>query len=221
MGAAAEDLPSAEDVHTIMSGWRQIAADPSAFLRLGIASPRWVSGCVQVLRDAADAASYRGSAFLHVECAAAGYVLAWGAFSVLATAAQWALSAAMLLSAMMTSKSPVFAASLLVIAGVYQFTPLKIACLSQCRSPAEFLIRHRRPGPLGPLLMGLQHGYQCIACCWALMALLFAFGVMNLLWVAALAVFVFIEKLAPAGPLIGRVGGFLMICAGLVMMAIA
>jgi predicted metal-binding membrane protein len=151
---------------------------------------------------------------------AAGYVLAWGAFSVLATAAQWALSAAMLLSAMMTSKSSVFAASLLVIAGAYQFTPLKIACLSQCRSPAQFLIRHRRPGPLGPLLMGLQHGYQCIACCWALMALLFAFGVMNLLWVAALAIFVFIEKLTPAGPLVGRVGGFVMICAGLVMMAI-
>ncbi len=151
---------------------------------------------------------------------AAGYVLAWSAFSVLATAAQWALSATKLLSAMMTGKSPVFAASLLVIAGVYQFTSLKTVCLSQCRSPAEFLVRHRRPGPLGPLLMGLEHGVQCIGCCWALMALLFAFGVMNLLWVAALAIFVFIEKLAPAGPLVGRVGGFLMICAGLVIMAI-
>jgi predicted metal-binding membrane protein len=96
---------------------------------------------------------------------------------------------------------------------------MKTACLSQCRSPAEFLVRHRRPGPLGPLLMGLQHGVQCIGCCWALMALLFAFGVMNLLWVAALAILVFVEKLAPAGPLVGRVGGILMICAGLVMMA--
>jgi predicted metal-binding membrane protein len=151
---------------------------------------------------------------------AAGYVLAWSAFSVLATTAQWVLSEARLLSAMMTGKSSVFAGLLLMIAGVYQFTPLKTACLSQCRSPAEFLVRHRRSGPLGPLLMGLQHGIHCIGCCWALMVLLFAFGVMNLLWVAALAIFVFIEKLAPAGPLVGRVGGFLMVSAGLVMMAI-
>jgi len=151
---------------------------------------------------------------------AAGYVLAWGAFSILATTAQWALSEAMLLSTMMIGKTPVFAASLLVVAGVYQFTRWKAACLRQCRSPAEFLVKHRRRGPLGPLLMGLQHGVQCIGCCWALMALLFAFGVMNLAWVAALAIFVFIEKLTPAGPLVGRVGGLLMICAGLVMMAV-
>lgn len=151
---------------------------------------------------------------------AAGYLLAWGAFSVLATTAQWGLSAAMLLSAMMTGRSPVFAGLLLVLAGAYQFTSLKTACLGQCRSPAEFLVRHRRPGPFGPLLMGLQHGVQCIGCCWALMLLLFGFGVMNLLWVAALAIFVFIEKLAPGGPLVGRVGGFLMVCAGLALMAI-
>jgi predicted metal-binding membrane protein len=151
---------------------------------------------------------------------AAGYVLAWGAFSVLATTAQWALTASALLSAMMTGKSPAFAGSLLMIAGAYQFTPLKNACLSQCRSPAEFLVRHSRPGPLGPLLMGVQHGVQCIGCCWALMALLFVFGVMNLLWAAALAIFVLIEKLTPAGPLIGRVGGFLMVCAGLTLMVI-
>jgi predicted metal-binding membrane protein len=151
---------------------------------------------------------------------AAGYVLAWSAFSVLATTAQWALTASLLLSAMMIGKSPAFAASLLMTAGAYQFTPLKTACLSQCRNPAEFLVRHNRPGLLGPLLMGVQHGVQCIGCCWALMALLFVFGIMNLLWVAALAVFVFIEKLTPAGPLVGRVGGYLMIGAGLVMMAI-
>jgi predicted metal-binding membrane protein len=165
--------------------------------------------------DPARRRDYRATALF-----AAGYVLAWGAFSVLATTAQWALSATKLLSAMMTGQSPVLAGLLLMLAGAYQLTSLKNACLSQCRSPAEFLVRHRRPGPLGPPLMGVQHGVQCIGCCWALMALLFVFGVMNLLWVAALAIFVFIEKLAPAGPLVGRVGGFLMICAGLVMMAI-
>jgi predicted metal-binding membrane protein len=151
---------------------------------------------------------------------AAGYVLAWAAFGVLATSAQWALSESMLLSAMMTGRSPVFIGSLLVIAGTYQFTRWKTACLSQCRSPAGFLVRHRRRGPFGPLLMGVGHGVQCIGCCWALMALLFAFGVMNLVWVAALAVFVFVEKLTPAGALVGRIGGFLMIGAGLTMMAI-
>ena len=151
---------------------------------------------------------------------AAGYVVAWSAFSVLATTAQWGLSTAMLLSAMMTSKSPVFAGVLLVAAGAYQFTSWKTACLSQCRSPAEFLVRHRRPGELGPLLMGLQHGVQCIGCCWALMALLFVFGVMNLLWVATLAIFVFLEKLTPAGPRVGRIGGILMVCTGLALMAI-
>lgn len=151
---------------------------------------------------------------------AAGYVVAWSAFSVLATTTQWGLSTAMLLSAMMTSKSAIFAGLLLVVAGAYQFTSLKIACLSQCRSPAEFLVRHRRPGALGPPLMGLQHGVQCIGCCWALMALLFVFGVMNLLWVAALAIFVFLEKLTPAGPRVGRIGGILMVCTGLALMAI-
>lgn len=151
---------------------------------------------------------------------AGGYLIAWSAFSIFATTAQWALGSAMLLSAMMSSRSDVFAGLLLVVAGAYQFTPLKTACLSQCRSPADFLVRHRRPGPFGPVRMGLQHGLQCIGCCWALMALLFAFGVMNLLWVAALAIFVFIEKLASAGRLVGRVAGLLMISAGLTMIAI-
>jgi predicted metal-binding membrane protein len=149
-----------------------------------------------------------------------GYVLAWCAFSVFATTAQWGLSQTKLLWAMMTSRSPVLAGALLLVAGVYQFTSWKSACLGQCRSPAEFLVRHRHPGRLGPLLTGLQHGLQCIGCCWALMVLLFAFGVMNLLWVAALAAYVLVEKLTPAGPLVGRIGGALMVCSGLIFMAV-
>ncbi|MEP6998149.1 MAG: DUF2182 domain-containing protein, partial [Betaproteobacteria bacterium] len=150
----------------------------------------------------------------------AGYVVAWSAFSVIAATAQWALSEAMLLSAMMTSKTPVFAGALLISAGAYQFTSFKTACLRRCRSPAEFLVSHRRAGAFAPLLMGLQHGVICIGCCWALMALLFAFGVMNLLWVAALAIFVFVEKLTPAGVIAGRIGGVLMACAGVALIAI-
>jgi predicted metal-binding membrane protein len=151
---------------------------------------------------------------------AAGYVVAWSVFSAVATAAQWGLSSAGLLSAITTSRSPAFAGILLIIAGAYQFAPLKTACLRQCRSPADFLVRHRHTGPMGPLLMGMQHGIQCIGCCWALMALLFVFGVMNLVWVAALAVFVLVEKLAPAGPAVGRIGGVLMVSSGLILMAI-
>jgi predicted metal-binding membrane protein len=149
----------------------------------------------------------------------AGYMLAWGAFSVLAATTQWALSAAKLLSATMIAK-PVFGGVLLALAGAYQFTPWKTACLRQCRSPAEFLSRHYRPGPLRPLSMGLRHGVYCIGCCWALMVLLFAFGVMNLLWVAVLAVFVLAEKVAPAGALIGRIGAVAMISGGAMLMAL-
>ena len=145
---------------------------------------------------------------------AAGYVLAWSAFSVVATIAQWGLSSAMLLSATMTSTSSKLAGLLLVIAGIYQFSSWKTACLNRCRAPAEFLAAHDRSGPLA---MGWRHGLQCIGCCWALMALLFVFGVMNLLWVAVLAIFILIEKLSPAGVLAGRVGAVLMLSAGVAL----
>lgn len=151
---------------------------------------------------------------------AAGYVVAWSAFSLAATTVQWGVSVATLLSAMATGTSPVLAGSLLVAAGAYQLTPWKTACLRRCRSPAEFLVRHRRVGRLGPLLLGLHHGAYCIGCCWALMALLFAFGVVNLLWVAVLAIFVLVEKLTPGGVLLGRVGAIVMIGAGLATVAL-
>jgi predicted metal-binding membrane protein len=150
----------------------------------------------------------------------AGYVLAWSAFSVGATAAQWAFTRASLLSGMMTSRTLVFAGVLLVAAGAYQFMSLKASCLRHCRNPAEFLVRHRPSGTLGSLRTGFRHGVYCIGCCWGLMVLLFAFGVMNLLWVATLSVFVFIEKLTPLGALLGRLGGVLMVCSGLVLVAI-
>ena len=145
---------------------------------------------------------------------AAGYLLAWSALSVVATTAQWALNAAMLLSSTMQSASPVLTGVLLLVAGAYQFSSWKGVCLRRCRSPAAFLVGRSRGGPLGPLLMGLDHGLYCVGCCWALMALLFAFGVMNLLWVAVLAIFVLVEKLSPGGVLVGRVGGLVMIGTG-------
>jgi predicted metal-binding membrane protein len=109
------------------------------------------------------------------------------------------------------SVGDVVSAALFALAGLYQLSPLKSACLRHCRSPAEFLSNHHRPGGFGALVTGAHHGIYCIGCCWMLMALLFAVGVMNLLWVAALAAFVLIEKLLPHGLWIARSGGILML----------
>jgi predicted metal-binding membrane protein len=146
---------------------------------------------------------------------ALGYLAAWALFSLLAVLAQWALEQAALLSPMMASVSPWLGGSLLILAGLYQWSPLKNACLVHCRAPIAFLAHHWRPGRAGALRMGLHHGLYCVGCCWVLMALLFVFGVMNLLWIAALAIFVLLEKLLPRGDLVGRATGGLMIAAGL------
>jgi len=108
---------------------------------------------------------------------------------------------------------------LLVLAGVYQLTPLKRACLDHCRSPVHFLTGHWRPGGAGAFRMGLAHGAFCVGCCWVLMALLFVGGVMNLLWIAALAGFVLLEKVLPHGSLVGRAIGAMLIAAGVWMLA--
>ena len=140
-----------------------------------------------------------------------GYVLLWLAFSVAATLLQWGLTAAALMSPMMASASPVLGAAILATAGVYQLTPLKHACLEHCRSPIGFLSTHWRKGKLGALRMGLDHGAYCVGCCWFLMALLFVGGVMNLLWVAAIAILVLLEKIVPWGARIARLSGTVML----------
>ncbi len=146
----------------------------------------------------------------------AGYLAMWCLFSVLATAAQWALDQAALLSPMMVATSPALGALLLIAAGIYQLTPAKSVCLEHCRAPAHFFARHWHPGTLGAFRMGFGHGGFCIGCCWALMGLLFFGGVMNLLWIAAITFFVLLEKVAPVGPLGGRLAGAAMIVAGVV-----
>ena len=147
----------------------------------------------------------------------AGYLVVWAAFSVLVTAAQWGLHTASLLSPMMVSTSPALGGILLLVAGIYQWTPLKHACLSKCRSPLGFVLHEWREGRWGALLMGLKHGSYCAGCCWSLMALLFVAGVMNLLWVAAIAGFILLEKVAPAGQRMGQAAGALMIAGGVVL----
>ena len=139
---------------------------------------------------------------------AAGYLLMWCAFALAATAGQWALDRMLLLSPMMSATSRVFGGAVLVAAGLYQWSPLKEACLRQCQSPWLFIQRHGgfRGGAKGALMLGARHGAYCVGCCWAVMALLFVFGVMNVVWIALLTIVVLAEKVVP-GPLLPRVAG--------------
>jgi predicted metal-binding membrane protein len=150
----------------------------------------------------------------------AGYVVVWAGFSVVATLAQWGLHEAALLSPMMVGTSSTLGGLLLLAAGLFQWTPVKRACLTHCRSPLAFLMTEWREGRRGALVMGLRHGMFCTGCCWFLMALLFVAGVMNLLWVAALTAFVLIEKVVPRGEIVGRVAGGVLVVAGVVWLAL-
>jgi predicted metal-binding membrane protein len=147
-----------------------------------------------------------------------GYLLVWGGFSVGAGFAQWGLHTLALLSPAMATTSPILAGALLIAAGVYQLSPLKEVCLARCRSPLGFLMTEWRDGVAGALRMGWRHGAYCLGCCWLLMGLLFVTGVMNLLWVAVIAFFVLLEKVAPGGVIVGRVGSAALILAGIVML---
>lgn len=139
------------------------------------------------------------------------YLVVWYGFAAIASVAQLGLHTAALLSPQLASTSPFLGGILLIAAGVFQWTPLKSVCLSHCRGPLAFLMSEWREGKAGAFLMGGRHGLFCLGCCWVLMTLLFVLGVMNLLWIAALAGFVLIEKLAPAGQWVGRITGILLV----------
>ena len=142
---------------------------------------------------------------------ALGYVAVWGAFSLAATGLQWSVDRAGLLSETMASRSVALIATLLIAGGVYQWTPWKHACLRHCRSPLEFLTRYWRHGPLDPMRAGAWHGAFCLGCCWMLMGLLFVGGLMNMLWIAGLALLVLIEKLFPLGRRVSQLSGVALI----------
>lgn len=148
-----------------------------------------------------------------------GYLLIWTGFSALATLLQWALHATALLSPALVVTSPFLGGGLLLAAGLFQFTPLKQVCLAHCRTPLGFLLTEWRDGKGGALKMGVRHGRYCLGCCWFLMALLFVAGVMNLLWVAAIAVLVLVEKVVPSGDWAGRAAGLLLSGWGLYVLA--
>lgn len=144
-----------------------------------------------------------------------GYLIVWSLFSLGATLIQWGLHSAALLSPEMIRVTPKLGGIFLIAAGIYQFTPLKFACLANCRTPLSFLMTEWQDGTRGALIMGLQHGIYCIGCCWLLMALLFVAGVMNLLWVALIAGYVLAEKVLPAGQWISRVMGIFAVGWGI------
>ncbi len=159
-----------------------------------------------------------GTAGRQIYALTAGYLVVWTAFSLGATALQRGLSALLVMSPMMEVTNSRFGATLLLLAGVYQLTPIKHACLRACRSPLGFLMTRWRTGWSGAFAVGIEHGAYCVGCCWALMLLLFAGGVMNLTVIAALTAFVAFEKLAPLGPRGARISGVLLMAAGLLML---
>jgi predicted metal-binding membrane protein len=152
---------------------------------------------------------------------AVGYLLVWLGFAVAAATLQWTLEGAGLVSATaMGSASRWLSGAVLITAGLYQLSPLKNICLAHCRSPSSFLSRHWRPRALGALRLGAMHGAYCVGCCWMLMALLFVGGVMNLAWIAALAILVLIEKALPLGQWVGRGVGVALVAWGVATLVV-
>jgi predicted metal-binding membrane protein len=147
----------------------------------------------------------------------AGYVLVWVVFSTVATICQWLLASMAMLNPMMAAASSTVGGLVLIFAGLYQWTPLKEACLRQCQVPVAFLSSHGgfRSDPLGALRLGIDHGIYCLGCCWALMALLFVGGIMNIAWIGGIAMLVLLEKTVPAGRLVPRLSGIMLAAAGI------
>jgi predicted metal-binding membrane protein len=176
--------------------------------QFGVAFPMWVvmmagmmipSVAPMVLTHAAIVRrrAAAGAPFASSGLFLAGYLMAWTGFSAAAALAQSALSHAAVLDGRSLSIGPWAGAAVLLGAAAFQLSPAKNACLSQCRAPVGYFITEWREGRAGAVVMGLRHGVFCIGCCWGLMAVLFAVGIMNLVWGAALTAFVVAEKIFP------------------------
>ncbi len=161
-----------------------------------------------------------GHPYVATSIFAVGYLAAWAGFSLVAVFLQWGFERTGILSPMFVGTNVIFGGVLLLAAGVYQLTPIKHACLRQCRAPLAFLCTHWRRGTLGAIRMGLEHGALCVGCCWFLMGLLFFGGVMNLYWIAGLALFVLLEKIVPAGHWLGYATGVALLVWGAGMLAL-
>jgi predicted metal-binding membrane protein len=224
-------VPMARDMYGAMSGpsaWMMTDAwDTPHLLLLGamwlvMMAGMMLPSAAPILLLYAGAARRRSGerhAVWRVYAMAAGYLLVWAAFSACATLLQRILSGLLVLSPMMELTSPLLSGALLIGAGVYQLTPLKRACLASCSAPVVFLTHRWREGALGAFRLGVEHGLFCVGCCWALMLLLFAGGVMNLAVIGALTVLVLLEKLAPLRAGSVRLTGILLIALGVWVLA--
>ena len=184
-------------------------------MMIGMMTPS-ASPMILIYARVARQAAQQGRPFAAVGWFTAGYLLAWTGFSMVATVGQWALTRAALLTPMMQSTSAIFGGAVLIAAGIYQWTPLKDICLKHCQAPLIFIQRHGgfRPDNAGSLGLGFRHGLYCVGCCWALMALLFVGGVMNVLWIAVLTILVLAEKIAPVGRVLSRSVGVALTVTG-------
>ena len=156
----------------------------------------------------------KGNVYVPTALFVSAYLVVWAGFSLVAVAIQWSLEASNLLSPMLVSMSAYLGGGLLVAAGIYQLTPIKQACLQHCRSPMHFVLSRWRSGQLGAFRMGVEHGVFCVGCCWFLMGLLFFGGVMNLWWIAGLAIYVLVEKTVSGGHWIGQIIGLFLVIWG-------
>jgi predicted metal-binding membrane protein len=225
LGSAMSGMP--DDDMSAMPGMAMLAMNMWSWVEVAMLAVMWVVMMVAMMTPAAApmilifAAVHRrreaARATLAIPTAifVLGYLVVWSVFGIVAALAQAGLHTAALLSPEMVATSPTLAGMLLIAAGIFQWTPLKRACLASCRSPLSFVMTSWREGRVGAFTMGIRHGLYCLGCCWALMALLFVAGVMNLLWVATLAIAVLVEKVMPRGEIVGRVAGAVLVLAGL------
>ena len=144
----------------------------------------------------------------------AGYLVVWASVGIVVWGAAIAASAIV-----MPEERALGVAAILLIAGVYQFTPLKSTCLRACRTPADFLLTHWHRGLSGQVRLGIEHGLYCLGCCWALMALFVGAGAMSLMWAVGIALVVLVEKVRPEGIAFGRIAGALLIAAAVIVFA--
>jgi predicted metal-binding membrane protein len=191
-----------------------------AVMMVGMMTPA-AAPMILIYAKVARQAALQGHPFAATGWFAAGYLLCWIGFALLATAAQWALERGTLLAPTTARASGALGGLVLLAAGLYQLTPLKNACLSQCQSPLFFIHRHGgfRPDALGSFRLGATHGAYCVGCCWALMTLLFVGGVMNVLWIVGLTALVLLEKLSPPGRILPVLVGCGLSAAGAWLLA--
>ena len=208
-----------------MTGFRMIptgmglmmpASAPWQTIEFAFVFVMWVVMMILLYARVGRQAAMQGKPFAASGWFLSGYLLVWAAFSLIATLAQWGLERAALLTPMMEGAGNIFGGVVLIAVGLYQLTPLKDVCLRQCQAPWLFIQHYGgfRPDAAGSLRLGARHGAYCVGCCWALMALLFLGGVMNVLWIAGITVFVLVEKVIPAGRAVARIVGAAFLLGG-------